>query len=137
MKKLNLMPAIMFFLIISCTVAVAEEMEGYDENTELRLVGRVVTVSDSMRGPVIVAVKTANRLYELYTGPSWFWNSLQSGIKGGTLVEVTGSKTIGRDGSIRVICRQMKNLETGRVVTFRDDTLAPLWRGGRRGEPRR
>ena len=96
----------MFFLIISCAVAAAEEMEGYDENTELRLVGRVVSVSDAMRGPVIVVVKTTNRLYELYTGPSWFWNSSQSGIKADTSVEVTGSKMISRDGSVRIICRQ-------------------------------
>src|SRR5664279_101654 len=67
MNRLNLIPAIMFFLMISCAVAAAEEMEGYDENTELRLVGRVVSVSDAMRGPVIIVVKTTNRLYELYT----------------------------------------------------------------------
>ena len=137
MTKLNVIPAIMFFLIISCAVAAAEEMEGYDENTELRLVGRVVSVSDAIRGPIIVKVKTASRVYELYTGPSWFWSSLQSGITAGTVIEVTGSKMIGPDGSVRIICRQMKNLETGKVITFRDDTLAPLWRGGRRGGPRR
>ncbi|HMK55015.1 MAG TPA: hypothetical protein VK448_00075 [Dissulfurispiraceae bacterium] len=132
MRKLIVIPAIALFLIVCVIPAAAEEMEGYDENTELRIVGQVATIRDAGHGPIIIVVRTMARLYELYTGPAWFWDSLQSGVKANTAVEVIGSKMIGPDGSMRLICRQMKNLETGKVIAFRDDKLVPLWRGGGR-----
>jgi hypothetical protein len=137
-KYLKLTLLIALALIFSGTFAAAEDVEGYDENTELRLTGNVLAISRDMRGPVIVRLKTGTRVYDIYTGPPWFWDSAKTGIRENMRIQVIGSKMIGRDGSLRIICRQMKNLETGRVITFRDESLTPLWPGtGRRGGPHR
>ncbi len=133
MKYLKLTLLIALAIIFSGTFAAAEDVEGYDENTELRLTGNVLAISRDMRGPVIVRLKTGNRVYDIYTGPAWFWDSAQTDISENSRIRVTGSKMIGRDGSLRIVCRQMKNLESGKVSSFRDGNLKPLWRSrGRR-----
>lgn len=124
---------ISLFLLVSAAFAVAEENDGYDMNTEMSVSGRVTAIHAGARGPVIVSVQSANRTYAIYTGPSWFWNSSGTDIQENARVEVIGSKMIARDGSIRIICLQMKNLDTGKTTVFRDDALMPLWSGGKRG----
>lgn len=124
---------ISLFLLVSAAFAVAEENDGYDMNTEMSVSGRVTAIHTGARGPVIVSVQSATRTYAIYTGPSWFWNSSGTDIQENARVEVIGSKMIARDGSIRIICLQMKNLDTGKTTVFRDDALMPLWSGGKRG----
>jgi hypothetical protein len=139
MKRLNLtVMIVMAMMILFGSIAAAQENEGYDENTELRLSGVVVDISGNVRGPVIVRLKVKTRIYDIHAGPRWFWDSLMPDIRSNTRILVTGSKLIGRDGSLRIVCRQLKNLDTGRVYTFRDETLTPVWRSdARRGGPRR
>jgi hypothetical protein len=133
MKHLNMTLLIAMTLIFCGAFAAAEETEGYDENTELRLTGTVLEISRDMRGPVIVRLKTGNRVYDIHTGPPWFWDSAETGISENTKIRVIGSKMINHDGSLRIICRKIKNLDSGKVVSFRDENLKPLWRSrGRR-----
>jgi hypothetical protein len=138
MKRLSLIVLAITILLFSVKFAAAQDAEGYDANTELRLSGVVMDISDNVRGPVIVRLKVKTRIYDIHAGPRWFWDSLMPDIRSNTRIQVTGSKMIGRDGSLRIICRQLKNLDTGRVYTFRDETLTPVWRSdARRGGPRR
>jgi hypothetical protein len=138
MKYLNQIIILMLMLILSVTFAAAEDVEGYDENTELSLSGIVIAIRKDMRGPVIVSLKKGARVYDIYTGPAWFWESMQTGIHEYLKIRVIGSKTIGRDGGLRIICRQIKNLATGKVFMLRDEAMKPLWHGGsRHGGPRR
>jgi hypothetical protein len=135
MKNLHLTVLIAIaFLILSGTFAAAEDNEGYDANTELKLSGVVINISDNVRGPVIVRLKVKARIYDIHAGPRWFWDSVGSDIRVNTRVQVTGSKLIGRDGSLRIIGRNIKNLDTGRFIALRDESLTPVWRGeNRRG----
>jgi hypothetical protein len=133
MKYIKLILLIALALCLTEAFAVAEEPVGYDQNTEIRLTGTVLAISRDVRGPVIIRMKTASRIYDIYTGPLWFWDGAETGISENIKIQVTGSKMIGRDGSLRLVCRQIKNLETGRVFSFRDEDLKPIWKSrGRR-----
>jgi len=138
MKRLNLIIMTVMALVLFGSFAAAQENEGYDENTELKLSGAVIDISDNIRGPVVIMMQARNHIYAIYTSPQWFWESLEPDIRVNTRIQVIGSKTIGRDGRLRVVCRQLKNLDTGKIYTFRDKTLTPMWRGdGRRGRQSR
>lgn len=131
MKQLfNNLILMSLFLLAPAAFAAGEENDGYDVNTEESVSGRVTAIHIGTRGPLIVSVQSANRTYAIYTGPSWFWNSSGTDIQENTHVDVTGSKLIARDGSIRIICLYMTNLDTGKTTVFRDNALMPLWRGG-------
>jgi hypothetical protein len=120
------------FLILFCSYAYAEyeESEGYDENTEIRIKGVVTENIVRPRGPVVVRVRSGNREYRVVTGPQRYL--LQEGFefKPGDQWKVTGSKLIGRDGSIYIIARKIRNVSSGKTLQLRDTSLIPLWRGG-------
>lgn len=105
--------------------------EGYDENTEVTITGTIKEVSREAPGPVIVKVASRGRTYDVCTGPPWFLHRQHVSLQEGTEVEVTGSKMLSRDGTLLLILRRLKDINTGREVFFRDDFLRPLWRGRR------
>jgi len=121
-----------FFLVLICSYAYAEseDIEGYDENTEIKVTGVVADTLPRMRGAIIAILKSGKREYRVVTGPQRYL--LQEGfvIKAGDSWQVTGSKLISRDGSLYIIARKVKNISTGRKLLLRDTALIPLWRGG-------
>jgi len=131
----NYMKKIMFaafFLVVFCSFAYAqyEEAEGYDENTEIRIKGVVTDVSPRMRGAIIIMFKAGKREYRVVTGPQRYLMQEGFEFKTGDPLLVTGSKFIGRDGSLYIMARQIKNTASGKTLLLRDSSCMPLWRGG-------
>jgi hypothetical protein len=122
------------FLVFFCSYANAqyEDTEGYDENTEIRVKGIVKDISSRKRGAIVLLFKAGNREYRVVTGPQRYL--LQEGFefRSGDSLFVVGSKFIGRDGSIYIVARRIKNTVSGKTLLLRDSSLIPLWRGGPR-----
>ncbi len=125
--NIKILVVCMLFSIVSLSYAESDIKEGYDENTEIMIKGTVAEIIQGKRGPVIVKVRTAGKTYNVVTAPRWYLSRESIAFNAGALLEITGSKYFGRDGNLYIISRQMKNPETGKVITFRDSYCKPLW----------
>ncbi|MEW6115973.1 MAG: hypothetical protein AB1553_03630 [Nitrospirota bacterium] len=123
-------------LIIPLASAFAESdvKEGYDENTEITMRGKITEIVQERRGPVIVRLKSGNKTYAVVTAPPWHLESERAAFTPGSEIEVRGSKYFGRDGALYIVARHLKDLATGRVITLRDSSCKPMWM--HRGHPR-
>lgn len=102
----------------------------YDENTEITIKGEILDVIKPVRGPLVIKVKTENRIYNVVTAPIWYINRYNLDFKVGDRIEITGSKLISRNGELYIITRQCKCKGSQNTFIFRDEFLRPLWRGG-------
>ncbi len=134
MKKIFTLIIFINFFIVYPVYAEYDITEGYDENTEVSLKGVVVeigTYNTRMRGPVILKIENNKKIYYVVTSPKWYL--LQEGIDflSNSRVEVIGSKYFGRDGNLYIIGREIRDLETGRLIILRDLQYRPIWKGHR------
>lgn len=125
--------AILLLLVFCVFPAGADEdqLEGYDENTEFLVQGRVERVQEKMRGPVIVRLSRKDKIYSVVTAPSWYLRDIGINLQPGTPLEVTGSKYFGRNGTVYIIAKKITELKTGREFYFRNSSHKPHWRGMR------
>lgn len=114
---------------LSSAYAGADVKEGYDENTEITVRGRVVEVLQPVRGPVVVTLQGRVRAFRVITAPPWYLAQEGVSFVPGDRLEVSGSKYFGRDGSVYLVCRVLQHLDSGRVTFLRDSFCKPLWRG--------
>jgi hypothetical protein len=84
-----------------------------------------------MRGPILVTLKFREKSYLVITAPPWYLIEENVTFQANEVVEVIGSKYIGRDGRLYIVARQLRYTPTGRVITLRDSTYRPLWKGHR------
>ena len=122
--------ALLFFAFVGTAFSI-EGGEGYDENTEVTITGSVREVFREGPGPVIVRLAHGERVYNVLTAPPWYLAGQDIAFQPGLEIEVTGSKFLGRDGSVYLITRKLKETKTKREIILRDDLLRPLWRGKR------
>ncbi|MEW5745043.1 MAG: hypothetical protein AB1805_06375 [Nitrospirota bacterium] len=118
---------LLFFL--SAARAESGIKEGYDENTEITVRGRVVGIERERRGPVVVRMKGRGRPYKVITAPPWYLSREGLTFEPGMALEVSGSKYFDRDGSLYIIGRSITYLDTGRTAVLRDSYCKPLWNG--------
>ncbi|MFZ5997164.1 MAG: hypothetical protein ACOYW7_06715 [Nitrospirota bacterium] len=117
----------LFLLPLSSAYAESDIKEGYDENTEITIRGKITEIIQERRGPVIVRLKSGNKTYAVVTAPSWHLESERVTFTPGSEIEVRGSKYFGRDGALYIIARHLNDLATGRVITLRDSSCKPMW----------
>jgi hypothetical protein len=130
MKKI-LLASMFLLLTVSYSYAEYESTEGYDENTEIRVMGKVTSLVQRARGPVIIVLQTANRDYKVITGPPWYLAQEGFDLKLGDELKIRGSKFIGRDGNVYIVARRIKDTSTGKVLKLMDEACMPYWRGHR------
>lgn len=137
-KKIDIVPPLgveVFLMVFFCLVVLptashlyAQEI-GYDENTEITIRGTVVGTHQSpFHGLLAVLVQTDACLYSVLTGPRWFVDRMGLHLRGGTGVEVVGSKFYDVHGSITLVSRSIRILEPGgRLFVLRDNSCKPVW----------
>lgn len=119
------------FMFVSTSSAQDEiPSDIYDENTEITIRGEIVEIYNPPKSPVVIKVKTENRLYNVLTAPAWFLMRNNLTFKPGERVEITGSKFITRNGDLYIITRICKHRSSANPCIFRDEFMRPMWRGG-------
>jgi hypothetical protein len=104
--------------------------EGFDPNTFGQVEGTVADHAVPPRGPVTFTLRGARETFRVILSPSWFWNTLATGITDGQKVRVKGSKAVGHDNRLYLIAQELQ-LPDGRSIALREPDGRPLWRGGR------
>ena len=104
---------------------------GYDINT----VGEVRGVIDELQvpaeGPVRFVVAGERERWVVLAAPAWFWESARLRLAPGDSVAVLGSKTLGADGTLYLVAREIRPPDGAPVAVLRDRRGIPLWSGGR------
>ncbi len=122
-----------FLVLLFASEALCQSI-GYDENTEISVVGFVLKPVVSGGGGLAAFMLTTSsgRSYKVYTAPRWFVNRLHVPVKRGLKVRVVGSKFFGKDGSRCLIARSLYFPSLKQRVILRDQNLQPVWRGAGR-----
>ncbi|QWR76531.1 OB-fold nucleic acid binding domain-containing protein [Candidatus Magnetomonas plexicatena] len=128
-----------FFLTVIITMLLmqnvrAEETGGYDSNTEVTVNGVVAEAGMSMMGPCVFTIHSADKTFEVMTGPRWYLNQIGLDIKTGMKLVVTGSKFYDRKGQLSIAAYSIEIPAESKTYLFRDSsTQRPLWHGQGRG----
>lgn len=116
--------------------------DGYDVNTVGRVQGTLLEVQLPEDGPVRLVVAGRSDRWVVLASPTWFWKMTDLRLAPGDTVAVLGSKTLGADGTLYVVAREILPPGAATAVVVRDSRGAPLWSdgqrdggGGRRGGP--
>ncbi len=130
-KKFRLILIAFFLLLVvlDITLATAETPENYDPNTEIVISGDISEVVEGRRGPRVFSLKTADKTYQIITGPRWYLWKIGLSLKTGMNVEVTGSKLYDKKGRIYLIVNSLKDIGMKKYYRLRRDDLKPLWSG--------
>lgn len=131
--------ALVFFICILLTAQTAyaetDLSEVYDENTEIKISGKIIGITLPKRGPIILKLSPGRITYYVVTAPPWYLSQQDIVFNTGLMIEVKGSKYFGREGNIYIIGREIKYRDTGKKIILRDIYSRPLW--GRHGMQRR
>lgn len=112
---------------------------GYDPNTVGVVEGRVATFTRPERGPVSFGLEAVGETYTVLAAPFWYWREQELLIRVGDHVRVKGSKTMGADGNLYLVAKEITGSGAGKPVFLRDALGKPAWAGrghggrGRRG----
>lgn len=108
----------------------ADEWCGYDSNTEITVNGVVTVADESMRGPYVFTILSADKTFNVVTGPRWYLNQIGLAIKTGMNVVVTGSKFYDRKGELSIAAYSIFIPAESKTYQFRDsNSQRPLWHG--------
>jgi len=81
---------------------------GYERNTARVVVGLVEGMSLPDRGPVRFALRGEEETYIVLASPAWYWRDQGIPVRDGDEVRVSGSATIGRDGELYLLAREIR-----------------------------
>ncbi len=110
---------------------------GFDVNTVGVIQGTASDVLIPESGPVRFRVSAGREVFTVLASPPWYWKDLGGSMVNGADVQVRGSKTLGKDGSLYLIAQEVRILPANKVLVFRSDDGVPSWRsGGLRGAAR-
>lgn len=127
MRAAVLYSIFLVFSLFSLSYAESEITEGYDENTEITVRGTITEIIH-IKGPVILKLKSRNRVYDVVTAPPWYLSQEKINFQKGHEIEVTGSKYFGKDGNLYIITRQIRHNSFTKTIQMRDGQCRPLWR---------
>jgi len=111
----------------SSVQAESDIKEGYDENTEISVKGKITEILPWEKGPLVIKLATSSKTYELITAPPWYLSQQNISLFQGLEIEVTGSKYAGSDGAVYIISCQIRFPATGKILTLRDSAYRPIW----------
>jgi hypothetical protein len=105
---------------------------GFDQNTVIRVTGRVTQVDLGPRGgPGTLRLETGQDTYTVMLGPGWYLADCLIDIRNGDPITVEGSKMMDPRGNLHLVAARVTNRRTGSVLELRDDMGRPRWMGGR------
>ncbi len=138
MKKHLIFLVFLFSFLILPAVSMAEDdllkksgilyPEGYDLNTVTEVKGILKNLVLSEKGPAHFTLLSGLDSYVIFMSPRWYLEDLNFSISEGTEITVVGSKSMGKDGNLYIIAREIK-LSNNQVYSFRGKSGMPLWRG--------
>ncbi|MCX8034123.1 MAG: hypothetical protein N3A00_02255 [Thermodesulfovibrio sp.] len=132
--KLGILIMTLIFTISS--IAVAQQWEDYDPNTETAIKGKIVEVLQRPNGPMVLGVLKGGKVYYILTAPKWYYDQEKISLTIGDEIVVHGSKYFSRRGELFLIARSIHNLSNGKIYSFREEHhMKPKWRG--RGRDRK
>jgi hypothetical protein len=102
---------------------------GYDPNTVGVVEGRVASFNHPEQGPVSFRLVAAGETYTVLAAPAWFWQERKIKIGNGDRVRVKGSKTMGSDGNLYLVAREIAAAGATDPVILRDIQGKPVWSG--------
>lgn len=102
---------------------------GYDPNTVGTVEGRVAALESPQRGPVSFRLESAGEAYVVLAAPTWYWADRKFAIANGDLVRVKGSKTMGADGNLYLVAREITAAGAEKPEVLRDAGGKPVWSG--------
>jgi uncharacterized membrane protein YgcG len=106
---------------------------GYDPHTVGEVRGKVSRLTRPEKGPVRFLLVSDRETYTVLTSPDWYWNDSQIKNFEGQDVTVRGSKSLGKDGNLYIIAREIAIPASGKSIELRGADGTPLWKGGRSG----
>jgi len=106
---------------------------GFDVNTVGDVQGKASGIHVPERGPVRFQVSTGRDTFTVIASPPWYWQDIGGNTIEGKRVQVRGSKTLGKDGNLYIIAQDVRIIDSGKILTFRDEGGFPHWRGGPMG----
>jgi hypothetical protein len=101
---------------------------GYDLNTVGTVEGELQAIEVPDDGPVRLVVSADRERWVVLASPVWFWKMADIQLNRGDRVAVRGSKTLGADGVLYLIAREIGPAAGETAVAFRDRLGSPLWR---------
>ncbi len=112
---------------------------GYDPNTVGVVEGRVASFDQPEWGPVSFRLEVGGDIYTVFAAPAWYWADRKLRLAPGDRVRVKGSKSMGADGNLYLVAREISLPGADGPVVLRDLLGKPAWSGcgpggcGRRG----
>lgn len=100
---------------------------GYDINTVGEVRGTILDLQEPEEGPVRFVVAGAGERWVVLASPAWFWKSSEPRLAPGDAVSVSGSKTLGSDGTLYLVAREIRPAGVAPVRVLRDRLGVPLW----------
>lgn len=102
--------------------------DGYDVNTVGEVRGTARNFVKPEKGPVHFSLTTKTDTYTVFASPLWYWNDYDVSTQNGDEVVVTGSKSLGKDGNLYIIARELRFPGINRSLLFRGKEGLPLWK---------
>jgi hypothetical protein len=102
---------------------------GYDPNTVGVVEGRVAAITIPEQGPVSFRLEAAGETYAVLAAPAWFWTDRKIVVANGDRVRVKGSKTMGADGNLYLVLREITVAGAEKPEILRDAAGKPVWSG--------
>jgi hypothetical protein len=135
-----LLPLILFISLL-LTVSAASALEdnvleqsgikypdGYDINTVGEVAGKAFNLVIPEKGPARFSLSSKREIYTVFASPGWYWNDLDIVFKDGSEIKVTGSKSLGKDGNLYIIAREIVVSDYNRSIVFRTNKGEAIWK---------
>jgi len=106
---------------------------GYERHTARAVEGVVEGLTLPESGPVSFRLRSTDEVYVVLGPPSWYWRDQGIPLADGSEAGVTGSATVGRDGELYLLARELRPAGAGWAYRLRDMMGRPAWRGCRPG----
>jgi hypothetical protein len=102
---------------------------GFDINTVGTVSGTVMTPPERSgeEQHTTMTVTTPQGNVTAILGPWWYWERQAVVLSKGQEIAVTGSRAIGKDGSLYLFTQRIEDRTTGEAVILRSETGVPLW----------
>lgn len=107
---------------------------GYDVNTVGEVSGTIDSLQEPAAGPVRFFVAGERERWVVLAAPAWFWKNANLHLASGDAVTVRGSKTLGADGKLYLVAREIRPGADEPAIVLRDRLGTPLWDSGHRGD---
>lgn len=104
--------------------------DGFDINTVGEIKGTVSAVHKPEAGPVQILLVSRYDTYVVLVSPKWYLEDIGLDIKEGTELTVKGSKSLGKDGNLYLLAKELTVMPSNKSFVFRTERGVPMWSAG-------